>query len=292
MFNLVIFDKVNRTILGVVVALILFSVLAACERDKPKPSGELKPQALLAAAKNGAGIDPSKYAGDIKFLLPTEVPIGEEMFNVAFYAGLSSATETRLRVNAMADLRAIQARFPELASGVYDNSCSREVSVQVLETEAIENHVELRGTMFVRFYSCNQNASGEERGGLWLTQEIDAKAKVEAFVEEQCVRFSVAELELDPRGFTGIIAKLFGAIDRARAEILEQAEIYFDANPICLTVPKELKPVSPQVTLVKALEIGEGGIGAEIQGSIDTDATTLVNLLSVMELSDIIEGQQ
>ncbi|WP_171239110.1 hypothetical protein [Ruegeria sp. HKCCA5763] len=290
--NLVIFDKVKRAAPVMILVFVLFTILGACERERPKPSGELNPQRLLAAVKNGEGIDPSKYKGDIEFLLPSEVPVGNEVFNVAFFIGLSPATETRLRVTAMADLRAIQARFPELASGVYDDSCSREVSVKIHETEAIEDHVELRGSMFVRFFSCSQNASGEERGGLWLTQEIDTKAKVEAFVEAQCVRFSVVELELDPRGFTGFIAKMFGVIEEARTEILEQAENYFDANPICLTVPKELKPVSPKATLVRALEIGEGGIGAEIQGSIDTDATTLVNLLSVMELSDIIEGQQ
>ncbi|WP_170478191.1 hypothetical protein [Ruegeria arenilitoris] len=292
MFNLVIVDKVKRTTPVLFLVLFLLSILAACERERPKPSSELNPHVLLAAAKNGEGIDPSKYKGDIEFHLPSEVPIGDEIFNVAFYAGLSPATETRLRVNAMADLRAIQARFPELASGIYDDSCAREVSVQILETEAIENHVELRGSMFVRFYSCKQKASGELRGGLWLTQEIDASAKVEAYVEEQCVRFSVVELDLNPRGFTGAIANFFGVIEGARTEILEQAENYFDANPICLTVPKELKPVSPKATLVRAIEIGEGGIGAEIQGSIDTDASTLVNLLSVMELSDIIEGQQ
>ncbi|WP_170573656.1 hypothetical protein [Ruegeria atlantica] len=292
LFNSVMFTKVKRSLLIVLFMFLLFGILVACERDRPKPTSELNPQVLLAAAENGEGIDPSKYKGDIELLLPSKVPIGEETFNVAFYAGLNPATETRLQVKLVADLRAIQARFPELASGIYENSCSREVSVKILETEAIEDHVELRGSLFVRIFSCRNNESGEERGGLWLTQEIDANAKVEAFVEDQCVRFSMVELDLNPRGFTGAIARLFGVIDGARTEILEQAEIYFDDNPICLTVPEELKPVSPQATLVKALEIGEGGIGAEIQGLIDTDATTLVKLLSVMELSDIIEGQQ
>ncbi len=292
MLNSVTFSKMKRSLLIVVFIFMLFGILVACERDRPQPSSELNPQVLLAAAENGEGIDPSKYKGDIEFLLPSKVPIGGESFNIAFYTGLSPATETRLHANVVADLRAIQARFPELASGVYDNICSREVSVKVLETEAIDDHVELRGTLLVRFYSCDQSASSEERGRLWLTQEIDARAKVKAFVENQCVRFSVAELDLDPHGFTGAIARLFGVIDGARAEILEQAETYFDDNPICLTVPKELQPVSPQATLVRALEIGEGGIGAEIQGFIDTDATTLVKLLSVMELSDVIEGQQ
>ncbi len=286
------FARVKRSLRIVLSISLLFGILAACERDRPKPTSELTPQALLAAAENRKGIDPTKYKGDIELLLSSKVPIGEESFDIVFFAGLSPATETRLRANVVADLRAIQARFPELASGVYDDSCSRKVSVNILETEAIEDHVELRGTLFVRFFSCDQNSPGQERGNPWLTQEIDAKAKVEAFVEDQCVRFSVVELELDPRGFTGVVARLFGVIETARAEIIKQAEIYFDGNPICLTVPKELEPVSPKATLVKALEIGEGGIGAEIQGLIDTDATTLVKLLNVMELSDIIEGQQ
>ncbi len=292
MVGLVKFGKAFRATLILVFSFFLLNLLYACEGDRPKPSGALNSQALLAAAKNGEGIDPSKYAGDIKFLLPSEVPIGTESFKVAFYAGLSPASETRLQVNAMADLRTVQARFPELASGVYDSTCSREVAVQVIETEAIENHVELRGTIFVRFFSCNQTSSGDERGNPWLTQEIDTTARLEAFVADQCVRFSLVELELDPRGITGAFARLFGVIDSARAEILEKAEIYFDANPVCLAIPEELKPVSPKATLVQALEIGEGGVGAEIQGSIETDASTLVNLLSVMELSDIIEGQQ
>lgn len=266
--------------------------LSGCGEDEAPVPDSVDPEAVNVAVERGVGINAASYSGDVTLKIPGDLPIGSQILPFVLYVGLSPETDTRLGVNSFVDLRLVQTRLPDLASGVLEETCEREIALSLTEAEAEGNLVRARGTVRARFFFCNRSdPAGEKRGTLWLSQNVDATATAKATVRDQCIEFSLTDVELDPRGFLGGIANLFGLTTVARSVVLEEAGEFLSENPICATLPEELSTLAPSFSDGGAREIGDGGIGAALSGSVDTSAATIVSLLALMEEHGVLEGQ-
>ncbi len=196
-------------------------------------------------------------------------------------------------VNAFVDLRSVQSRLPELVSGVLHETCKHEISLNLVEAVAEGELLYARGTVRAKLYSCNRrDPTNEKQGFRWLTQDVDLVATAKAAVIDQCIRFSLVDVELDPRGFIGGVANLFGLTNVARSAILQETETFFVANPICPAIPNELRSLAPDFKQGGVREIGDRGIGAAVSGSVDTSASTMISLLALMQERKIVEGAE
>lgn len=225
--------------------------------------------------------------------IPADLPIEDAKIPIVIYGGLSAETDTRLKVNAFVDLRSVQSRLPELASGVFYETCKNELALSLRELAADGDTVRARGRVRAKLFSCNRRDPDNEQQGLhWLTQDVDVVASAKATVADQCIHFNLVELELDPLGFLGGIANLFGLANLARSAILEEAEKYFAENAVCPEFPSELTSLSPSFKSGGVREIGDNGIGAALSGSVDTSASTMISLLTLMEQHHLVEGDE
>jgi hypothetical protein len=267
--------------------------LSGCSEDEAPGPNLVDPKAIKAAVERGSGIDAASYAGDVVLKIPADLPIGPQTLPFVLYAGLSAETETRLGVNTFVDLRLVQTRLPKLVWGVLEETCEREIAIRLIETEAAGDLVRARGTVRARFFFCNRSdLTGEKRGTLWLSQNVDAIATAKATVRDQCVEFSLTDVELDPRGFLGAIANLLGLTKLVRSAILEEGGKFLSENPVCATLPNEISSLAPSFSDGGAREIGNGGIGAVLSGSVDTSAATIVSLLALMKERGVLEGRK
>ena len=267
--------------------------LSGCSANEAPEAQPIDVAAIQAAVERGSGIDPASHAGDFEIRVPADIPIAEQTLPIVFYGGLSSVSDTRLGLNAFVDLRLAQIALPQLASGVINETCDREISVDLVETRAEGEVVHASGSVLLQLFFCDRSdPANETQGARWLSQRVDAVASAKANVGEQCIEFELVDLELDPRGLLGGISNLVGVTSAARSVILEEAGKFLSENPVCPTLPDELASLAPFFSGGGAREIGDGGIGVALAGSADTSASTIVTLLAVVERSEIVDGQE
>ncbi len=263
---------------------------AGCSAEEQSPGIEA---VTRAAASQGGGIDPAGYAGDVTFRIPADLPTRGGPVPFVVFAGVGAASDTRLSVNAFADLRTLQARLPELLSGELESNCRRDIGADVQSVEGMGDRIIARGRVDAKFYTCRKAGTPEERRGIRLiSQKVEVVAVATAKVENNCIAFSLLELELDPSGLLGGIANLLGLTDRIRDAVLESADELFEENPLCPKLPPELASLEPRYTGGGTREIGQRGLGAALVGSVDASAETLVELLAAVQKRWIAGGRQ
>ncbi|MCG7522091.1 hypothetical protein [Ruegeria sp. Ofav3-42] len=103
--------------------------------------------------------------------------------------------------------------------------------------------------------------------------------KAGADAKGNCILLRLEGVELDLQEFAGTVSDWIGITDKARALILEKGGEVLAENPIC----PELAGLDPNFSSGGIREIGEGGIGAALSGSVDTSSTTLLELVALLQ---------
>jgi hypothetical protein len=257
-------------------------VLSACGSD----AGDAPAQ--TATAPQGPA-EPSFYSGDVRFRIAETLELGGQEVPLTLFLGLSSQSDTRLGVEAFIDLRPLQEALPDIASGPLEASCRLGLDVELDRAEADGQNVRAWGTVHASLYRCPGRGTEQERRGMrLLTQSIDVVAVATAGIERDCVVFRLADLDLSPKGLIGRVANWFGVTERARAAVLKRATAALASNPVCPGLPDELARLDPRYTEGGPREIGEGGMGAALSGSVDTSAGTLISLLELAKARGIV----
>lgn len=243
-------------------------------------------------AAQAAQIDPSTYAGDVQFLLQNTFVTPNGSFPVVLYLGLAAESDTRLRANAFFDLRGLQTRLRQVLTGAVESTCERQIDLDFQGARAEADGVRARGTVQVQLYRCDPLATAsDQRGPRRLTQTVDAEAVVTAALRDQCIVFGLKELRVEPRGVLGVFTGVFVATEDTRETLLKKANTILSENPICPDLPGEVVALSPRFISGQAREIGAGGIGAELSGSIDISAQALIGLLAALKERGLLKGQ-
>jgi hypothetical protein len=107
-------------------------------------------------------------------------------------------------------------------------------------------------------------------------------------VRHPCVRAHLVFVQLDPLGFLGGVVDLFGLTDKAEGLIVERAEAALAKHPVCPELPPEIASLDPRYIAGGVREVGEGGVGAALSGSVDTSAATLLDLVRVMKTRGVL----
>lgn len=284
------------SIVRVVPVVLSSAILLGCSGGDDASSftpADVDPEKVRAAVTRGEGLDPSSYAGDVSFKISEDIPIETGSVPIVLYAGLSPVTDTRLGARALVDLRLAQVRLPVLLSGVLVDDCGLEVSLDFAGVEQDGDRMRAGGLVTARFFGCrSEGKPEEERGRRFFTQKLEAIAEATATVRNDCIEVSLVDLKLDPHGFIGGLATLFGFTESARKAILKESASFLAENPICPVLPAELASLDPSFSSGAPVELGDGGVGATLSGSVDVSAATLISLLAVLKEKDLIEGQR
>ncbi len=266
----------------------LLTLLSCATIDPETLKSELnaQPTTTSASAKD--------YAGDFRFGFRGEIEAQDKALPYTLNAGLSSVTPTRLGFRGLLDLRELQALAPDLLSGPMVEGCTLNVEANLEYTEAKGDLIALFGTVDVEVYRCRGEESdrASARGVRLIATTIGIAAAARANVSEQCVYFGLAEVVLQPTGFVGGLVNLFGLTERVEQIVVTKANEFFEENAICPKMPPELSSLEPILEAGGTREIGNGGIGVALNGSIDTSAATMMELLALMQSRDIVGGEE
>ncbi len=258
-----------------------FAVLALSALAVASCNGTQEEVFAFDAVDLGAPVPPETYAGDVQFRVSQSLEGRDGEVPFGLYLGLRPTGETRLGLNALADLRGIQSVLPERLSGPIDPSCNLGLTVDFIGSEAQGDTVRAGASVRASLYRCKAKGSAEEqRGWRMISQTIDAAAQARAELDGNCIRLSLTGLDLKPRGLLGGLATLFGLTEKVRAAILEETARVLEANPICPDPPAPVSFFEPQFEALGIEEIGGGGIGAGLKGSADMSAETLLDTLA------------
>lgn len=271
----------------------LAATVIGCSAQEAPEKAMGTPDPATAEARQAGTVNPKDYAGDVTLAFPASLPSRLGPVPIDVYAGLSSVDTTRLGLRTIADLRGVQKRLPELLSGDLDETCNQSMTINTTDVEADGDQVIVRGRVLARIYTCRRRDTPEESRGIRLiSQRVDAVAIASAKVNNNCVEFDLVDLELDPSGLIGGIANLLGVTDRVRAAILQGADDLLEENPVCPQLPEGLRSLAPDYEEGGTREIGDGGMGVALVGSVDASASTLLSLLSEAQKRGIVEGQR
>ncbi|WP_217354292.1 hypothetical protein [Ruegeria arenilitoris] len=232
------------------------------------------------------GIDPATYAGRFQMKLTKEVPLRDIPVPFTVYSGLEEASPTRLRIRAFMDLRGLQEKAPQILTGPLEESCKRQIYVEVRNVTAIGDTVKIEGSARAQFTRCNRR---EEPGLRYFGATVDAVAVAKAEVKGQCLTFSIEDVDLNPRGFIGFISNLFGLTNRINDAVLDKGGEFLAANPVCPPLPEEFTVLDPIYESGGTREIAPGGMGAAVVGSADVSAETIVKVLGGLKELGVLE---
>jgi hypothetical protein len=285
----------NTRGLSAVLAAVVAIALSGCGDDDASGDAPAAadPEAVRAAVARSAGIDPSFYAGEFAVKLTQDVPSESGPIPIILYAGLSPETDTRLAANAFVDLRLLQLRLPEILSRAVVDECGQEILLDFAGIEAVGDDLRAGGIVEARFYRCRDKGTPEEkRGHRIFTQRLEAIATATASIQNDCIEFDLKDIYLDPYGLIGGLATFFGFTESARKAILKRGSAFLDENPLCPALPPDLSSLDPGFSQGGPRDLGDGGIGVALSGSVDTSAATLVSLVGVLKDRGLVEGQR
>jgi hypothetical protein len=273
-----------------IVFFSLFTVLPGCggnAQDQGNQNEQSEQGNVVNASTiQAAAVDPSTYAGRIQVKLNSNVSFRDTTVPIPVYAGLEEAGPTRLRLRAFVDLRELQLMAPEILTGPLEESCNRQIYLDIKDISANGDTVRVEGSTRAQFSRCNRN---QEPGLRYFGATVDAVAYGKAAIKDQCLYFTLESIELDPRGLVGGAANLFGITKRIRTAVLEKAGEFLAANPVCPPLPDSFSVLDPNYESGGTSEIVPGGMGGAIVGSVDVSAETLVTLLAGLQERGVLE---
>jgi len=242
--------------------------------------------AVQATPSAATGIDPASYAGQFQIKLTKEVPLRDIPVPFTVYGGLEESSPTRLRLRAFMDLRGLQGKAPELLTGPLEESCKRQIYLEITNITAVGETVKAEGSARAQFTRCKRS---EEPGFRYFGATVDAVAVAKAEVSGQCLTFSIESVDLSPRGFIGAVSNFFGLTNRINTAVLEKGGEFLKANPVCPPLPEEFSVLDPIYESGGTREIEPGGMGAAVVGSADVSAETIVKVLAGLKDLGVLE---
>ncbi|WP_163025942.1 hypothetical protein [Chachezhania antarctica] len=245
-------------------------------------SADTSPPVRQAVSR--AAVPVQAFAGDVAFYIAHSIASPKGALPVELYLGFKAETETRIGLNAAVDLRQIQRDLPILLSGRKDPDCRIGLTVRLDRTEAEDTSVRAKGSVTADLYRCKGHGTPDAvRGIHLLTQTVKFDALMGAGLKGQCVEFELRQLQIDPTGFLGWLSTAVGATDRIREAILEHGNKALRDTPICPKIPPTLAVLEPELAHGGPFEIGDGGLGLDLAGSVSTGSAQLITMLDLLQ---------
>jgi len=265
----------RRTVRGL--AGIAVVALSGCAAFTPLGSPERQ-------VVSGAPVPPAVYAGQVAFRIMQKIASPRGELPITLYAGFREETPTRIAMNAAADLRQIQRELPVLLAGRKKVSCGIDLTVRLDRTEAIGTDVRAVGIVRGDLYRCKgRDTDNEVRGVHLLSQNVRFDVAMGSRFDGRCMTFELHQADVEPTGFIGWVVNVFGATEAIQKAILKHGNEALEKKPVCPKLPEELVVLEPRFFGAGPFEIGDGGIGAALSGSVSIGSERLIALLSLLQ---------
>lgn len=247
----------------------------------------------LAAVVCLSATTPRAEADEFRTRVVSSVPVRTTRIPYTADVTLRDVSATRLGVRVVLDLRQFQANAAGILSRVLDETCHHKYAAAVADAGAQGASVTLRGQFQAKFFTCNDSdPKVHYRGSLMFGQNVDVAAAASARVRGNCLHLQLDGLQLDLVGLVGGLAEIVGLQDKAQELIIEKGNAILAGHPVCPKLPPEFAALDPEFYGGGTTEIGSGGVGAYLDGSVDVSAATLLSLVQVMIDKDLLEGVQ
>jgi hypothetical protein len=235
---------------------------------------------LLALALPGAG-----FAQEVDLEFGQSVTVRGTRIDYVLDLALAAAAPTRIGVDATVDLTDLQRRLPALLAGtpLVDN-CGVRIALQSVDAEAEEAAVVVTGRLEAELFDCERTGPAAwQRGATERVEEIDFRASVSAELREECVVFLLRDLDFTSQESIPAIDTGSGRVAAARTLLLEATALLLEEVPFCPALPAELAMLDPSYESGVPEEIGDGGLGVALRGSIDASTATVVEVLRLLQ---------
>ncbi|MBO9447788.1 hypothetical protein [Ruegeria sp. R14_0] len=245
--------------------------------------------ALIAATLNAR----APGAEQVDFLIDATLPVRDTELPYTLDLNLTAAAPTRIGVGALLDLREMQKMVPErLADNAIVDNCGLQVRLDDLSFKAKDATIDLDGAVTVTIFECSRTGDrdfqrGEEK------RAIAANMSTEATVElrDNCAFFKLIDLTLTAPDAQREQLLEDDTLESVKELMLAAVDLVLNDTPLCPELPAELASLDPVYDKGGPREIGDGGLGVFLDGSVDISPSTILDILTVLQQQDLIPGR-
>lgn len=245
---------------------------------------------VLVAAVLGAR---APYAQQVDFVIDATLPVRETELPYTLNLNLSAVAPTRVGVGALLDLREIQKIVPEkLADNAIVDNCGLQVRLDDMSFRAKDDAIDLDGEVTVTIFECSRTGERDFQRGQ-EKNAILANLSTEATVElrDNCAYFKLIDLALTaPEAQREQILE-DDTLESVKELMLAAVGLVLNETPLCPELPSELASLDPAYESGGPREIGEGGLGVFLDGSVDVSPSTILDILTVLQQQELIPGR-
>ncbi len=236
---------------------------------------------------------PAAQADQVSYRLTETVQVQDTELPYTVDLDLSDQTPSRLGFDVMLDLRQLQqgarSAFPQEP---FVDSCNLSLSNPKILISAKGDSLSVEGQFHAEFYACDRDKLRPiDRGEQLFSEIISLTAAASVNVRGQCLYFGVEDLALALKDPADGVADQRDFMTKAQDTFVETSDAFLEQHPICLTLPPELASLTPQNFTGGTREIGDGGVGVQLQGSVDVSAATILDVLNALQAKGVIPRQ-
>jgi hypothetical protein len=250
-------------------------------------------RAAAASLVLTAALASPSAAQQVTLNLQDTLTVDETEIAYGFDLGLSAQGPTRVGVEALLDLRDFQKRIPEMFAGTaLLDVCGNETRVQAIDFEAEGETLALTGRLQANFFVCENVGGGSfRRGEPRFDINADVRAETSVTLAENCVNLNLDDLLLEPNQDTLGLTEENENLDAARQLLVEAIDLILEEVVLCPALPPELASLDPIYETVGPREVGDGGVGFFLSGSVDVSPATILNILTVLQNQGVLPGR-
>ncbi len=231
-------------------------------------------------------------AQQAEFDIEDTLVVGATEIDYGLNLVMTAVSPTRVGVEAALDFSDLQTRLPGLLSEepILD-SCGSRTDLSEFVVEAQGEIVSLSGKLDTQFFECTKTrenvfARGEPTDR-WI---FGFSASATARFSDKCVTYELVDAVVQPLEQLRDIEGFVEDVEALRVILLEVAGRFLSQRPFCPAFPEEFEPLDPVYESGGPREIGDGGLGAYLKGSIDTSTATIIGILHVLQEEGVVPG--
>lgn len=243
----------------------------------------LVPAAILTVAQTA-------MAAPLELEVARTATVKNAEFKYVLDVALAAAAPTRIGIDGLLDLTDLQRQLPDLLKGkkVLD-ICSATVSIEDFAASAAGETVIGTGHFGFELFDCNRTQPDQwQRGPVKETRQSDFRAEMTAFLRDDCAVVQIEKMDLGAPPKIGPIDFSSERIQAAGELIVEAADLVLADLPFCPKLPEEVELLDPVYDSGSPHEIGDGGLGLSLTGSIDVSTSSIIEVLKLLQKRDVL----
>lgn len=235
------------------------------------------------------GVRPSG-AQQVNFVVENFLEAGDLELPYTLNLDLSAAAPTRVGVKALLDLREIQKFVPQrLADNALVDTCGLQVKLDDLSILAEDDAIALDSLLGITRFDCVRTSNRDFRRGDQIgsfTAKLSTRVSLE--LQDNCAYLKVPDLTLSAPETTREKLLKENTLAEVKSFLLAAIDLVLSETPLCPKLPDELASLDPNYEKGGPREIGEGGLGVLLNGSLDVSPSTIIDVLLVLQREDVI----